>query len=380
MSEYQYYEFQKVDGRLSDTEMRELRAYSTRARITPSSFINEYEWGSFKGNVDTWMEKYFDGYLYLANWGTHEIQLAIPAGLVTLAIAKRYCSSQVAFSREKSRKLIFTFLSEEEPDGEWLEGEGHLSALLQIRNELAHGDLRPLYLGWLIGVQTGGSAGTGKEPPVPPNLADLSGAQENLVDFLRLDRDLLAAAAQNSSRAKTDAASSRETVHWIASLPASEKDEMLVQVMEGAAARVGMELQSRFRRRQNGGRVAVAVKTRTVAELLSRAEALRESRLLQERQKAALEKVRREQAAVVARENHLNSLAGRSESIWETVDSLAGSRLPKNYDEAVRHVADLRDLAEREGRQAEFKERLVTLRNRHSAKKSLIERLAKRGL
>ena len=198
-------------------------------RITPTSFINEYEWGSFKGDADTWMEKYFDGYLYLANWGTHEIQLAIPAGLVPLVTAKKYCSSQVAFSREKSGKLIFTFLSKEEADGEWIEGEGYLSGLLQVRNELAHGDLRVLYLGWLIGVQAGESDETEKEPPVPPNLGVLSGPQENLVDFLRLDRDLLAAAAQNSSRATTTAASREETARWIASLPASEKDEMLIR-------------------------------------------------------------------------------------------------------------------------------------------------------
>ncbi len=57
MSEYQYYEFQKVDGRLSERDQQELRACSTRARITPGSFINEYQWGSFKGNADLWMEK-----------------------------------------------------------------------------------------------------------------------------------------------------------------------------------------------------------------------------------------------------------------------------------------------------------------------------------
>lgn len=38
MSEYQYYEFQKVDGRLSESEMQELRKYSSRAQITPGIF------------------------------------------------------------------------------------------------------------------------------------------------------------------------------------------------------------------------------------------------------------------------------------------------------------------------------------------------------
>jgi hypothetical protein len=67
MSEYQYYEFQAVDRRLTQEQMEELRAYSSRARITPSSFVNEYNWGSFKGNPDEWMEKYFNAFLYLAN-------------------------------------------------------------------------------------------------------------------------------------------------------------------------------------------------------------------------------------------------------------------------------------------------------------------------
>ena len=42
MSEYQYYEFQTADRRLSEKEMQELRSYSTRAAITPTSFSNEY--------------------------------------------------------------------------------------------------------------------------------------------------------------------------------------------------------------------------------------------------------------------------------------------------------------------------------------------------
>jgi len=117
MSEYQYYEFQRVDGRLSEKEMQELRAYSTRARITPTSFINEYHFGSFKGNPDVWMEKYFDGYLYLANWGTREVQLAVPAKMLPSETARRYCSSRAASSREKSGKVILTFCSDEEPDG-----------------------------------------------------------------------------------------------------------------------------------------------------------------------------------------------------------------------------------------------------------------------
>src|SRR3990172_11206452 len=41
MSEDQYYEFQAIDRPLTAEEMGELRSFSTRARITPTSFVND---------------------------------------------------------------------------------------------------------------------------------------------------------------------------------------------------------------------------------------------------------------------------------------------------------------------------------------------------
>jgi len=82
MSEYQYYEFQAIDRPLTAAEMSELRSISTRARITPTSFVNEYSWGDFKGQPDVWMERYFDAFLYLANWGSHRLKLRLPPRLL----------------------------------------------------------------------------------------------------------------------------------------------------------------------------------------------------------------------------------------------------------------------------------------------------------
>ena len=157
MSEYQYYEFQAIDRPLGAKEMSELRAYSTRALITMTSFVNHYEWGSFKGDEDLWMEKYFDAFLYLANWGTHLLKLSLPSRLLDPAIAKEYCSGDRAFIREKAGKVILTYVSEDEEGSEWDEGEGQLSSMISARAELARGDLRALYLGWLLRVQSRGA-------------------------------------------------------------------------------------------------------------------------------------------------------------------------------------------------------------------------------
>jgi hypothetical protein len=50
MSEYQYYEFVAIDEPLTRDEQAELRAISTRALITPTSFVNHYEWGDLKAD------------------------------------------------------------------------------------------------------------------------------------------------------------------------------------------------------------------------------------------------------------------------------------------------------------------------------------------
>jgi hypothetical protein len=79
MSEYQYYEFQAIDRPLTEKEMGELRSYSTRARITATSFVNDYSWGRFKGNPDAWMEKYFDAFSTLPTGNTYsQATFALP--------------------------------------------------------------------------------------------------------------------------------------------------------------------------------------------------------------------------------------------------------------------------------------------------------------
>ena len=82
MSEYQYYEFTAVDKPLNEKDMQALRKLSSRAQITPSCFVNEYNWGDFRGNPLKLVEKYFDAFLYVANWGTRWMMLKVPRNLV----------------------------------------------------------------------------------------------------------------------------------------------------------------------------------------------------------------------------------------------------------------------------------------------------------
>jgi hypothetical protein len=64
VSEYQYYEFLAIDRPLDERELAQVRALSTRAHITPTSFTNEYQWGDFRGDTTKMVEQLYDAHLY----------------------------------------------------------------------------------------------------------------------------------------------------------------------------------------------------------------------------------------------------------------------------------------------------------------------------
>lgn len=204
MGTYQYYEFLAVDRPLDDRQQAEVRSLSTRARITATSFTNEYHWGAFSGDPDKLMGRYYDAHLYLANWGTHRVMLRLPRTLLQYKVAQQYTVDEHVRAWRSGDHVILDLTSEDE-SGDWVEGaEDALSAIIGVRTELAAGDLRPLYLAWLSAYGAwerdedafDDDNEDDLEPPVPAGLGSLSAPQRALADFLRLDPDLLAVAAE----------------------------------------------------------------------------------------------------------------------------------------------------------------------------------------
>jgi hypothetical protein len=380
MSEYQYYEFQAVDRPLTDKEISELRGYSTRARITSTSFVNDYSWGSFKGDEDKWMEKYFDAFLYLANWGTHILKIRLPSALLNLGTVRQYCSGESAFVREKNGKVILSLVSDNE-DGEWIDEEdkGRLSALVSVRADLANGDLRTLYLGWLLQAQNGELDDADPEPPVPAGLGQLSASLRNLAEFLRIDPDLLHVAAQASASMSDTEPNPSEVREWLAQLPVTEKDAALVRLVVDGDRAVIAQLLQRYRKEQCVDLAPAPLTTRTVGELLQRSEAHAEERRRIEAEKRSREIARRQHEAAVAREKQLDAMAGREPQLWTKIETLVATKQPKMYDAAIKVLMDLRDLAAR-SEDGSFQSRIGEFRQTHSRKPSLIERLKKAGL
>ena len=148
---------------------------TTRATITATRFVNHYEWGNFKGNPSTWVQKYFDAFLYFANWGTHRLMLRLPSQALDIKIAKRYLRGHSVAEYKKSDILILDLMAENEGGNcDADDGAGLLSSLIPLRAEIAAGDHRALYLAWLSSVQSGELNADDPEPPIPPGLGALS--------------------------------------------------------------------------------------------------------------------------------------------------------------------------------------------------------------
>jgi hypothetical protein len=86
VSEYQYYKFERLDGGLDAKARQALRAISSRAEISATSFQVYYNYGDLKAEPSELMLKYFDIGFYYANWGSIDAYIKLPAGTLPEAL------------------------------------------------------------------------------------------------------------------------------------------------------------------------------------------------------------------------------------------------------------------------------------------------------
>ena len=114
MSEYQYYEFVALDRALTPDEVRELRSISTRAQISPTGFRNEYQWGDLSADPAKLLARYFDAFLYFANWGSHRFMLRLPAASIDFRQLKPYFPGGPATLRKVGKYAVLDLWTDTE--------------------------------------------------------------------------------------------------------------------------------------------------------------------------------------------------------------------------------------------------------------------------
>src|SRR5690348_1992639 len=203
MSEYQRYEFMTSDRPLTRAQLDEVNRLSSHIEASSTHAVIEYHWGDFKHNPIKVLHKYFDGFLYWANWGSPRLALRFPHGILPADLIDGYDFDDfVTFTKHPDYDILDMHFGEMEAPDEWTEYD--LGSLISIRDELMEGDLRALYVAWLATMRMLGSYDEEEEdedviaPPVPPAFATLTAAQQALAELLQIPQELLVAAAEHS--------------------------------------------------------------------------------------------------------------------------------------------------------------------------------------
>lgn len=359
VSEYQCYEFVALERPLTAKQMNELRGISTRAEITPTRFWNEYQWGDLKASPDKLMAQYFDAHLYFANWGTHRLMLRIPRNRTHEKSLRAYFTKQQL--RVITGHVVVDLCSNTEEPDDFTETPGALATLTPLRTNLMCGDLRCAYLAFLLAVQNGDVRDRQQEPPVPPGLSRLTAPLEAMTEFLRIDPDLIAAAAEESPDEDVDQGALME---WVAGMSPRVKNTWLRRAVDDPELPLGAELLREFRSRSAPARV---LRTRTVRELRASAERHRSAR-----EAAAGERARRaKKAADASRKKRLDALGRRLDAAWLELEALVSTSA---YDAALTLAGDLRDLAERDEGALDFAARFAAMRKRQLRRRGFFDR------
>ena len=384
MSEYQYYEFQAIDRPLSEADRSALRSLSTRARITATSFTNHYEWGSFKGDPQQLMERWFDLHLYLANWGTRRLMIRLPKRLVDRSRLDAFLpgSDLVAILVSGENLIVdigidiyddeLSGYDEWEEWGDWDDDAGWLGALAPLRADVLSGDLRLFYLLWLKALECGELEDDETEPL--PGIGPLTGALEALANFFRIDSDLLQSAVEMSRPADSGEFSADAAREAIAAIPEAEKTALLQRLADGDP-HVAAEVRSRVRKAVAPATSETHTDRRTVTDLRVRAAEIRAAREAIAAERREAERQRQAQEAEAARRIRLEAIRRRGTTVWNEVEEAISKRNPGGYEQAISLLLDLQTLAGEDGETETFTNRVRSLRERHTRKPRFIERL-----
>jgi hypothetical protein len=370
MSEYQYYEFQAIDRPLTQEERAAICELSSRVKPTATTASFNYSYGNFRGDPKQVLARYFDIMYYITNWGTQQLMFRFPTSLINRETIELYCiDNYISLSFAGDWAILDWEFSQEEGFNDWIEGEGILSELIGLRQEILQQDYRGLYLAWLKAIDL--SEGyididkTQLEPPLPPGLGQLSAAQKAFTEIFELDEHLLNVACASSGKLTT--ISEQTWQQAISQLSASERQDFLLRLAKGEhnlSAKLKQKLSQLI-----PTSAASNQPRRTIQELLEAAA--------EEGKKA---EKRRQQEAEAKRIEELQTLAKREAQVWQQVESLIQKAQSKSYDEAVKLLVKLRDLAEYQNRLPVFQERLNRIYEQYSNRSGLKRRLQEVGL
>jgi len=368
MSEYQYYEWQTIDRLLTDAEQAEVNRLSSHIEVGASQAVVTYEWGDFKHDPRKVLARFFDAFLYQANWGTSVLMFRFPAGMLDKEAVAPYCMEDAIEVSKSGEHQILEFKFDDENGGGWIEEYSELSSMVSLRNDVLESDLRCLYLAWLKAASCADPEDWAEleEPPVPAGLRKLTPALDHFAEFFNIDEHHIQSAA-TASLPKSPAVSDRALRKAIQNLTRDEADDFLLRLARGETG-LSLAFNHRLKSYVKSPAVPEPTNRRTADEIFQEAERL-----------AAEETIRKKVEAEESRVEALRRLANSEPQLWQGVEAIL-QKGHSQYAEAVAQLVQLRDLADFQKTRVEFDRRMRDLRVRYAKRPAFMERLNGAGL
>ncbi len=370
MSEYQFYEFRSIDRPLTTAEQQTIGQWSSRTYPTSTGATFTYSYGDFPQNPKQVVAKYFDAMFYIANWGSKQLILRFPKEVLDSEAIQPYCTvDEISLSEHGKYFVLEMAFPEEEGDG-WIEGEGYLSSLIGLRQDILRGDYRSLYIAWLHACSCTREWDefdiTLPEPPLSQSLKKLTGALECWVELLDVDVDLLSVASKGPKGETKNA--SADMAKQIAALPDDEKNEFLHQMLREEPL-LSVKLHKRLQALSPQPAAPTNAPRRTIGAIFQQADQLTQRHKEAERQKREKKKLQK-----------FVAIEADEAALWQKVSQHISEKKPQAYDAAIAILKDLLALAKHRGTQPEYEQRVEDILQEYARLSSLKTKIERANL
>jgi hypothetical protein len=356
MSEFQQYQFRKLDAPLTAEEKKEVSTWSSRTMPSSHSATFIYHYGDFPKNEHHVVEKYFDVMLYVTNWGTRRLLYRLPKDLLDVKAVKAYMYQDDYNSIELIKKdtcyLLDITISEEGGDDGWMDdNEYDLGDFVRLRDDIVGGDYRGLYLlclNFKYRATANEYDGEDEEdeyldedeaesftlPDVPPNMQKLLPVHRALADFFEMDVDLYTVA---QTLGENVASITPDYEKLLAKLSDKQKNDFLKRLLTNESQldiKLKKQLESFLPAQQQKKAERSSPTIQTLQKMVADVYKTRCERLESDKKTAHIQKMQK--------------LAPQKEKLWKEVKAELEIKKGNAYDRATRLLVDLKELADYE--------------------------------
>ncbi|ENM5739828.1 hypothetical protein AB1F87_003410 [Vibrio mimicus] len=369
MSEYQYYKFERLEGYLDAKARQALRAISSRAEISATSFQVYYNYSDLKAEPSELMLKYFDIGFYYADWGSIDAYIKLPARTIPDALLGFSSDGLYVHQSDEWQMLIFSI---EEYD-EYFDDENaddFFQHLASLRSELIQGNWCLVYFMWLKECDFNEEI-----DGVPLIYFDFEHLSEEVKAFAALYDIPLAWVkalamvlnAQPSHQAKQ---AQFQFDAWLHNLTEAERNTLLSTLFEqGQLTRHQALAMTRKESANKDEAYQYWLTPDVITPFIEQAQ----SQLQQEQAEALAKKMAIEKAE---KEKALTDIYNQRERCWQQAQEQADRTCASGYDAASHYLHQLNEAYQFKGDSPAFEQRFKRFVVANNSRKALLNRLS----